>query len=96
MHIDMDAFFASVEVMDNPRLKGQPIIVGGTSQRGVVATCSYEARKYGVRSAMPVFKARELCPNGIFLPTRHYRYSEVSKYIFSIYNEVTPYVEPLV
>ncbi|MDM8311615.1 DNA polymerase-4 [Clostridium cadaveris] len=95
MHIDMDAFFASVEVMDNPRLKGQPIIVGGTSQRGVVATCSYEARKYGVRSAMPVFKARELCPNGIFLPTRHYRYSEVSKYIFSIYNEVTPYVEPL-
>lgn len=95
MHIDMDAFFASVEVMDNPRLKGQPIIVGGTSQRGVVATCSYEARKYGVRSAMPVFKDRELCPNGIFLPTRHYRYSEVSKYIFSIYNEVTPYVEPL-
>ena len=95
MHIDMDAFFASVEVMDNPKLKGKPIIVGGTSERGVVATCSYEARKYGVRSAMPVFKARELCPNGIFLPTRHHRYSEVSRYIFSIYNEVTPYVEPL-
>lgn len=95
MHIDMDAFFAAVEVMDNPKLKGKPVMVGGTSERGVVATCSYEARKFGVRSAMPIFKAKELCPNGIFLPTRHDRYKKVSNYIFSIYHEVTPYVEPL-
>lgn len=95
MHVDMDAFFAAVEVMDNPKLKGKPIMVGGTSERGVVATCSYEARKYGVRSAMPVFMAREKCPMGIFLPTRHSRYKEVSNRIFSIFYEITPFVEPL-
>lgn len=95
LHVDMDSFFASVEVMDNQKLKGKPIIVGGTSERGVVATCSYEARKYGVKSAMPIYIARSLCPTGIFLPTRINRYKEVSKEIFKVFYNVTPYVEPL-
>ncbi|KOA18634.1 DNA polymerase IV [Clostridium homopropionicum DSM 5847] len=95
MHVDMDAFFAAVEVHDNPKLKGKPVIVGGTSERGVVSTCSYEARKYGVKSAMPVYIAKSKCPNGIFLPPRIGRYKEVSKEIFSILRSVTPYVEPL-
>lgn len=91
----MDAFFASVEVLDNKSLKGRPVIVGGTSERGVVATCSYEARKYGVRSAMPIFMAKARCPQGIYLPVRHSRYREISKEIFNIFYEITPYVEPL-
>lgn len=95
MHVDMDAFFASVEIHDNPKLKGKPVIVGGTSERGVVSTCSYEARKYGVKSAMPVYMAKSKCPNGIFLPPRIGRYKEVSKEIFNILRSVTPYVEPL-
>lgn len=95
LHVDMDAFFASVEVIDNPKLKGKPVIVGGISERGVVATCSYEARKYGVKSAMPVYIAKALCPNGIYLPTRMTRYKEVSEKIFQIFYEITPYVEPL-
>ncbi len=64
LHVDMDAFFAAVEQADNPKLKGKPVIVGGVSERGVVSTCSYEARKYGVTSAMPIFIAQKLCPNG--------------------------------
>lgn len=95
MHVDMDAFFASVEVLDNPSLKGKSVIVGGTSERGVVATCSYEARTYGVRSAMPIYLAKRKCPNGIFLPTRHWRYKEVSRQIFNIFYELTNIVEPL-
>lgn len=95
LHVDMDAFFASVEVKDNPSLKGKPVIVGGTSERGVVSTCSYEARAYGVHSAMPLFMAREKCPKGIFLPVRHYRYKEISNKIFDIFAEVTPIIEPL-
>ncbi|WP_411680271.1 DNA polymerase IV [Clostridium thailandense] len=95
LHVDMDAFFASVEVIDNPKLKGKPVIVGGRSERGVVATCSYEARKYGVRSAMPIYMAKAQCPNGIYLPTRINRYKEVSREIFKIFYEITPYVEPL-
>lgn len=95
LHVDMDAFFASVEQLDNPKLKGKPVIVGGVSERGVVATCSYEARKYGVRSAMPIFIAQRLCPHGIYLRVRHYRYKEVSNEIFKIFREVTPLVEPL-
>ena len=95
MHVDMDAFFASIEIVDNPNLKGKPVIVGGTSERGVVATCSYEARKYGVRSAMPIYMAKSKCPHGIFLPTRMSRYKEVSKEIFKIFYTLTPYVEPL-
>lgn len=95
MHVDMDAFFASVEMVDNPKLKGKPVIVGGTSERGVVATCSYEARKYGVHSAMPIFMAKVKCPNGIYLPTRFWRYKEVSNKIFKIFYEITSLVEPL-
>lgn len=95
LHVDMDAFFAQVEQEDNKNLKGKPVIVGGTSDRGVVATCSYEARRYGVTSAMPIFIARKRCPMGIFLPVRMYRYKEVSEEIFKIFKEVTQKVEPL-
>ena len=93
LHVDMDAFFSSVEVADNPRLKGKPVIVGGKSERGVVSTCSYEARKYGVRSAMPIYKAKVLCPNGVFLPVRYGRYVEVSKEVFKILFSITENVE---
>ena len=95
IHVDMDAFFASVEVLDNPRLKGKPVIVGGTSNRGVVATCSYEARRFGVKSAMPIFMAKELCPNAVFLKPRFGRYKDISNSIFNIFRSITPYVEPL-
>lgn len=95
MHVDMDAFFASVEELDNPQLKGKPIIVGGIGERGVVATCSYEARKYGVHSAMPIFMARKKCPIGIYLPTRFERYKEISNKVFDILYELTPKVEPV-
>ncbi|MFT8340422.1 MAG: DNA polymerase IV [Clostridium beijerinckii] len=95
LHVDMDAFFASVEQRDNPDLKGKPVIVGGISERGVVSTCSYEARKYGVHSAMPMFMAREKCPNGIFVSGRYGKYAKVSQEIFEIFNEVTPLVEPV-
>jgi DNA polymerase-4 len=95
MHVDMDAFFASVEVVDNPKLKGKPVMVGGTTERGVVSTCSYEARAFGVRSAMPVFMAKARCPEGIFLPVRYERYKEVSNIVFGILQGITPYVEPL-
>ena len=95
LHVDMDAFFAAVEQADNPRLKGKPVIVGGVSERGVVSTCSYEARKYGVRSAMPIFIAQKLCPHGIYMKVRYYRYKEISNKIFSIFKEITPLVEPL-
>lgn len=93
LHVDMDAFFASVEQRDNPDLKGKPVIVGGISERGVVSTCSYEARKYGVHSAMPIFMAKEKCPNGIFLSGRYGRYTKVSQDVFKILNEVTTLIE---
>ena len=95
MHIDMDAFFASVEQLDNPELKGKPLIVGGQSNRGVVSTCSYEARKYGVHSAMPMVEARRLCPHAEFLPGRMWRYEEVSREIMRIFHEEAPLVEQL-
>lgn len=95
IHVDMDAFFAAVEVKDNPRLRGKPIIVGGVSERGVVCTCSYEARAFGVRSAMPGFIAKKKCPEGIFLNPRIQRYKEVSKKIFEIFYSITSYVEPV-
>ncbi len=95
MHIDMDAFFASVEQLDNPELKGKPLIVGGQSNRGVVSTCSYEARKYGVHSAMPMVEARRLCPHAEFLPGRMWRYEEVSREIMHIFHEEAPLVEQL-
>ena len=96
IHIDMDAFFAAVEQRDNPRYRGKPIIVGGPpDSRGVVATCSYEARKFGVHSAMPSSKARRLCPQGIFVTPRFEAYSTASKQVHAIFREHAELVEPL-
>jgi DNA polymerase IV len=85
LHMDLDAFFASVEQLDRPELRGKPVIVGGREKRGVVSTCSYEARAYGVRSAMPMAMARKKCPQGIFLPVRYERYREKSAEVRRIY-----------
>ncbi len=93
LHIDMDAFYASVEQLDNPWLRGKCVMVGGSSRRGVVSAASYEARKLGIHSAMPVFQAREKCPDGIFVPPRMERYKEVSQKIMAILREITPLVE---
>lgn len=95
IHLDMDAFYPSVEVLDNPSLKGKPVIVGGSKERGVVSSASYEARKFGVHSAQPIAQALRLCPKGIFLPVRMYRYKEVSDHVFRIFHSFTPLVEPL-
>ncbi len=95
VHCDMDAFYASVEVLDNPDLAGMPVIVGGSERRGVVAASSYEARRHGVHSAMPVATARRLCPAGVFLPVRMSRYREVSDRVFAIFRRFTPLVEPV-
>lgn len=95
MHVDMDAFFASVEQRDFPEYRGKPVIIGGKSRRGVVATASYEARKYGVHSAMPVMQARELCPEGIFLPPRFDAYREASEQIHEIMLHYASAYEPI-
>jgi len=95
IHLDMDAFYPSVEVLDNPALKGKPVIVGGSKERGVVSSASYEARKFGIHSAQPIAKARRLCPDGNFLPVRMSRYQEISKQVFEIFHRFTPLVEPL-
>lgn len=95
IHLDMDAFYAAVEELDNPRLKGKPVIVGGSSNRGIVTTANYEARKYGIHSAMPIFMAKARCPHGVYVPTRKDRYSEVSRQVFDILHEVTDLIEPL-
>jgi DNA polymerase-4 len=96
LHVDMDAFYAAVEVLDQPALAGKPVIVGGTPEgRGVVATASYEARKFGVRSAMSAAEAVRRCPDGIFLTPRFGRYADASRQVFSILESVTPIVEAL-
>jgi len=95
IHIDMDCFYAAVEMRERPELAGQPIAVGGGGRRGVVTTCNYEARKFGVRSAMPGFMARERCPHLVFLPVRFDLYRTDSSRIRSILREYTPLVEPL-
>ena len=93
LHIDMDAFFASVEQLDNPDLRGRPVVVGGTSDRSVVAAASYEVRKFGVRSAMSIVKARQLCPGIVIVPGRMKRYKEVSRKVMSVLGEFSPVVE---
>ncbi len=96
LHVDMDAFYASVEQHDNPDLKGKPVIVGSPpDKRGVVAAVSYEARKFGIHSAMPSREAGRLCPNGVFLPPNMKRYAEVSAQISAIFERFTPFIEPL-
>ena len=93
-HVDMDAFYASVEVLDRPELKGRPVIVG-MGARGVVSAASYEARRFGVRSAMPLFQARSLCPQGVFVPVRMARYQEVSREVMRVLGGFSPLVEPI-
>jgi len=95
IHLDMDAFYPSVEALDNPELRGKPVIVGGSKERGVVSSASYEARKFGVHSAQPMATAMQLCPNGIVVPVRMARYQEVSEQVFEIFHIFTPLVEPL-
>ena len=95
IHVDMDAFFASVEQRDNPELRGKPVAVGGSSGRGVVAAASYEARKFGVRSAMPSVTAKRKCPDLIFVKSRFDAYRDVSEQIREIFRHFTPHVEPL-
>ncbi len=96
LHVDMDAFFASVEQRDHPEWRGRPVIVGALpTERGVVSTCSYEARKFGVHSAMPSRDAGRLCPQGVFVHGDHAKYSRVSEQVFSIFERYTPWVEPV-
>jgi DNA polymerase-4 len=95
IHVDMDAFYASVEQRDDPALAGLPVIVGGLGKRGVVSAASYEARKFGVHSAMPMVRARTLCPHGSYVRPRMARYREVSEQVFEVFHELTPIVEGL-
>jgi DNA polymerase-4 len=95
LHVDMDAFFAAVEVLDDPRLAGLPVIVGGSGRRGVVASCTYEARAFGVRSAMSSVEARRRCPQAVFVTGRYWRYAEVSAELHEILHRYTPVVEAI-
>ena len=94
-HADMDAFYAAIEQLDDPVLRGRPVLVGPPSGRGVVLTASYEARPYGVGSAMPMAKARRLCPSAVIVPPRFDRYQEVSKTIMEVFSNFSPEVEAL-
>jgi DNA polymerase-4 len=95
LHVDMDAFYASVELRTRPELKDKPVMVAGGSVRGVVLAANYPARKFGVHSAMPVMRARKLCPQGVFLPPMFHKYVEVSRGVMAAFRELTPLVEPL-
>ncbi|PPF85270.1 DNA polymerase IV [Subtercola sp. Z020] len=95
LHIDMDAFFASVELLEHPELRGLPVIIGGVGGRGVVTSATYEARRFGVHSAMPTVRALQLCPKAIVLPSHHEKYREYSAQVMAIFRDVTPLVEPL-
>ncbi len=95
LHADMDAFYASIEERDHPELRGRPVIVGANSARGVVAAASYAARKFGVRSAMPGFRARALCPDGVFVAPNMARYAEVSEQVHAVFAEFTPEIEAI-
>src|SRR5215213_2158398 len=92
-HFDLDAFFVSVELLKKPELKGKPLIVGGDGKRGIVAACSYEARKYGIQSAMPAVAAKRLCPHAIFLKGSYHEYSKYSRQVTEIIASAVPHFE---